>query len=51
MRMSAAGEPRAERMARTERAARGSTSMGMVGQAVRRRGCNLRWSVRELRLS
>lgn len=37
-------EPRVDRAERTEGAARGSTSMGMLGHFDRRRGWSLRWS-------
>lgn len=43
-RMVGEGERRARSSARTVGAARGSTSMGMVGHLVRRRGWSLRWS-------
>ena len=39
------GLPRVCRMRSTRGVARGSTSMGIVGQDVRRRGRSLRWSV------
>lgn len=45
MRRTGRGEPRARRAARTGERERGSISMGMVGQWVRRRGWSLRWSV------
>lgn len=37
-------EPRLERAERTEGAARGSASMGMLGHLERRRDWSLRWS-------
>ena len=44
-RMKGPVDPRLWRAVMTvSTAARGSTSMGMVGQWVRRRGCNFRWS-------
>ena len=43
-RMEGVEEPRVDRAERTEGAARGSTSMGMLGHLVRRRDWSLRWS-------
>ena len=43
-RMVGLDEPSFWRRERMEGAERGSTSMGMVGQDVRRRGWSLRWS-------
>lgn len=45
-RIAGLGEPRFWRRERMEGAERGSTSIGMVGQDVKRRGWSLRWSKR-----